>query len=186
MLSSAKRHSSFVILNSSFVGGSGMPQGQLTLAPFYQGWEEYQRLLIAALAPLTAEQLAINASPGQRPIWQIVRHILLARIGWFARMGEGAGDPILAAIDLWDADGAPPRSADELVQGLAHTWAMIDTCLRRWTPAMLGDTFTYDRAGRPVTRTRQWIIWHVLEHDIHHGGEISLTLGNHGLAAPDL
>jgi hypothetical protein len=26
----------------------------------------------------------------------------------------------------------------------------------------------------------------VLEHDLHHGGEISLTLGIHGLPAPQL
>jgi hypothetical protein len=26
----------------------------------------------------------------------------------------------------------------------------------------------------------------VIEHDLHHGGEISLTLGNHGLASLDL
>ena len=25
--------------------------------------------------------------------------------------------------------------------------------------------------------TRQWVIWHLIEHDVHHGGEISLTLG---------
>jgi len=30
-------------------------------------------------------------------------------------------------------------------------------------------------------RTRQWIIWHVLEHEIHHGGELSLALGNYEL-----
>jgi len=27
---------------------------------------------------------------------------------------------------------------------------------------------------------------HVLEHDLHHGGEIALTLGTNGLPAPDL
>ena len=26
----------------------------------------------------------------------------------------------------------------------------------------------------------------VIEHDIHHGGELSLTLGAHGVNAPDL
>jgi len=30
------------------------------------------------------------------------------------------------------------------------------------------------------------VIWHLIEHDLHHGGEIALTLGLHGLAAPDL
>src|SRR5215472_5334056 len=34
---------------------------------------------------------------------------------------------------------------------------------------------------RPA-ETRQFIVWHVAEHDLHHGGEISLTLGMHGLA----
>jgi uncharacterized damage-inducible protein DinB len=27
------------------------------------------------------------------------------------------------------------------------------------------------------------VVWHVLEHDLHHGGEISLTLGMHGIDA---
>ncbi len=27
---------------------------------------------------------------------------------------------------------------------------------------------------------------HVIEHDLHHGGELSFSLGAHGLAAPDL
>jgi uncharacterized damage-inducible protein DinB len=36
------------------------------------------------------------------------------------------------------------------------------------------------------TLTRQWILWHVLEHDLRHGGELFLTLGIHGLPTPDL
>jgi hypothetical protein len=30
------------------------------------------------------------------------------------------------------------------------------------------------------------IIWHVIEHDRHHGGELSFSLGMHGLAALDI
>jgi hypothetical protein len=32
----------------------------------------------------------------------------------------------------------------------------------------------------------QWIIWGVLQHDIHHGSEISTTLGVHGLPVVEL
>lgn len=162
-----------------------MAQNRLTLAPFYRGWKEYQDLLVAAIAPLTPEQLALHASPGQRPLWLLVAHIIGTRVGWFQGL-LGEGDPALAELDPWDADGAPSRTADELIHGLNRTWAMIADCLDRWTPAMLDDEFTRERSRGPVTRTRQWVLWHVLEHDIHHGGEISLTLGNHGLAAPDL
>jgi uncharacterized damage-inducible protein DinB len=157
--------------------------GATNLTPFYRGWEAYQRLLIAALAPLAPDQLALAAAPGQRPIGRIAAHIIGTRVAWFQRMGEG--DPALAPFDRWDLDGAPPTAA-ELVHGLEATWQMIGACLDRWTPAMLGDEFRRERAGGAVVRSRQWIIWHVLEHDLHHGGEISLTLGTHGLAAPDL
>jgi uncharacterized damage-inducible protein DinB len=29
--------------------------------------------------------------------------------------------------------------------------------------------------------TRQWIIMHVLRHDIHHGGELAVGMGSHHL-----
>jgi hypothetical protein len=35
-------------------------------------------------------------------------------------------------------------------------------------------------------RSRQWIIWGILEHDIHHGSEISTTLGVHGLPVVEM
>ena len=156
----------------------------LTLAPFYRGWEDYQRLLIGALAPLTPEQLVLQSGPGQRPIWLLTAHIVGTRIGWFDRLGEVGAD--LLPLDRWDAHDATPRTAAELIDGLERTWALIAACLARWTVANLDQEFTYQRPDRAVTRTRQWIIWHVIEHDLHHGGELSLTLGNHGLAAPDL
>jgi uncharacterized damage-inducible protein DinB len=39
---------------------------------------------------------------------------------------------------------------------------------------------------RTALPSRQWIIWHVLEHDIHHGGELSFLLGMYGVPAIDL
>ena len=38
-----------------------------------------------------------------------------------------------------------------------------------------------DENGEDQTYTRQWVIWHLIEHDLHHGGELSFTLGMHGL-----
>jgi len=162
-----------------------MDQRTTPLTPFYRGWEEYQGLLIRAIGPLSPAQLALHATPEQRPLWLLATHIIGTRVGWFQGL-LGEGDPALAAFDSWDADGASPRTAAELVHGLEATWGMIDDCLARWTPAMLDDPFSRERPHGTVTRTRQWVIWHVLEHDLHHGGEVSLTLGNHGLPALDL
>ena len=44
-----------------------MRQDELTLTPFYQGWDTYQAVLVQAIAPLSEEQLALCcplAAPG--------------------------------------------------------------------------------------------------------------------------
>jgi uncharacterized damage-inducible protein DinB len=52
-------------------------------------------------------------------------------------------------------------------------------CLERWSPDEMRQIFP----DKPVDVSRAWVVWHVLEHDLHHGGELSLTLGLHGLPA---
>ncbi len=196
-----------------------MTEHQLSLAPFYAGWDVYQQHLVAAIAPLTAEQLALRSSPQNWSVGMIVTHIVAGRAWWFhMRMGEGSAD--LASLELWDlgiCEGGedPLHSAAELVAGLERTWQMIQNALAHLTPADLEQVFPHpdevvllrhaklvepalqqfaqawlDAAhlagGDRPARSRQWIIWHVLEHDIHHGGELSSILGAHGLAAVDL
>jgi uncharacterized damage-inducible protein DinB len=60
---------------------------------------------------------------------------------------------------------------------------MMTDCLARWSPAEMQQTFPDDWDGEQVQLTRAWVVWHVLEHDLHHSGEVSLTLGIHGLQA---
>ena len=156
-----------------------------SLAPFYSGWDGYQNMLVEAIRQLTPEQLALRAAPSLRPVWLLAAHIIGTRVGWFhGRMGEG--DEAIAAYDPWDADGAPPRTAGELVAGLDATWQMMQECLSRCSPSRLDDPITRTRNGETSSLTRQWIIWHVIEHDLHHGGELLLTLGMHGLPVPEL
>lgn len=162
-----------------------MTEQDTNLLSFYQGWENYQGLLIKALAPLSDEQLALHAAPHLRSIGENAAHIVGARASWFHMlMGEGGEE--IAPRETWDLLGAPPRSAAELIGGLEATWQMIQDALTRWTPANLHDIFEGTHDGEEYRFTRQWIIWHVIEHDLHHGGEISLALGMHNLEAIDL
>ena len=158
-----------------------MTENHTTLAAFYKGWDDYQVLLIKAIAPLSPDQLALQVAPQLRSIGEIAAHIISARVWWFHNiMGEGSAD--IASMVSWDDDGAPSRTATELVSGLESTWLMIQNALERLTPADLEQRFQ----RRKTTVSRQWIIWHIIEHDLHHGGELSYSLGIHELAAPDL
>jgi hypothetical protein len=57
-----------------------MRQEDLTLAPFYQGWDAYQEALVQAIAPLSEEQLALRAAPSLRPVWLLAAHIIGSRV----------------------------------------------------------------------------------------------------------
>jgi uncharacterized damage-inducible protein DinB len=162
-----------------------MTELAMPLATFTKGWNDYQALLLTALAPLAPEQLALSAAPGLRSIGTIATHMIGARARWFHDL-MGEGDAEFAAMAGWDRKGMPTRSAAELVEGLAATWAVMQAALARWTPADFAYTFTGDDDGEPYALSRAWVIWHLIEHDLHHGGEISLTLGMHGLSAPDI
>jgi uncharacterized damage-inducible protein DinB len=166
-----------------------MNDSTTSLMPFYKGWARYQKSLVEMIAPLTAEQLALPAGSHEWTIGEVLQHMAGDRIWWYQTwMGEGS--PELAYIAHWDpADPIeqPALSAAELVAGFNATWEMIVAALNRWTPSDLEQVFTppqeMSEAERQATgnTTRQWIIWHVLEHEIHHGGEVSLALGMHGL-----
>jgi uncharacterized damage-inducible protein DinB len=163
-----------------------MTDKSLNVAPFYQGWDVYQQHLMTAIAPLTIEQLALRAAPNLRSIDIIVRHVIGARARWLYLVLKEGGEE-LVSLGRWDRPSQPTRTATELVSGLETTWKVIQNGLQRWTVAdleeILHDT---DDNGEDETFTRQWVIWHLIEHDIHHGGEISFSLGMHGIKAIDL
>ncbi len=154
---------------------------------FYRGWDAYQDLLVKAIAPLTAEQLALRAAPQLRSVEENATHIIGARARWFHEL-LGIGGPDFAALGQWDRPNMPVRAAAELADGLRASWQVMREALAGWTPGDLEFAYpnTEREPGEPEAFTRQWVIWHLIEHDVHHGGEISLTLGMHGLTGLDL
>jgi uncharacterized damage-inducible protein DinB len=150
-----------------------------------EGWHTYQTQLSEALAPLTHDQLALRPAPQLRSIDELARHILGVRAGWFHNI-LGEGDDAFGAYHDWDQPDAPARTASELVNGLAATWQGMQAALAHFTPDDLAQMVTGERKGQPFAYRRGWVVWHVLEHDLHHGGEIGYSLGIHGLQAPDL
>ena len=161
-----------------------MVEQQINLLAFYKGWDAYQALLIKAIAPLSSAQLALRVAPQLRSVGENVAHIISGRVSNFLVLGEA--DAEIALLEKWDVDGAPPRSAAELVGGLETTWQMIQNALVRWTPANLEDVFVDGQGENAPHLTRQSIIWSTIKHDLHHSGEVSLTLGTHHVEALDL
>ena len=114
----------------------------------------------------------------------LVQHIINDRLWWF-HLWMGEGSPEAVSFMHWEEEetGESIHSADELVAGLEATWNMIESALARWTVADLGHVIAQPESLTDREReifgpsTRQWIIFHVLRHDIHHGGELAVGHG---------
>jgi uncharacterized damage-inducible protein DinB len=171
------------------------------LQPFFDGWAKHEALVIETIGGLTPEQLAFRTAPHQWAIWQLAAHAALSRAYWFHDvLGEGdqatrdmfrvdrTTVPGLSLDDAgWEDVEDHPRTAEELVDGLTRSWAIVDDCLRRWTADDLAGTILRAASGSRPERThhRGWVVWHVMEHDVHHAGEISQILGSNGLVGFD-
>jgi uncharacterized damage-inducible protein DinB len=85
-------------------------------------------------------------------------------------------DPIKGAIAPLTAEQLELRAAPHL-RSIGENALHIIGCRAFWFTNFLGED------GQEVDLSRAWVVWHVLEHDLHHGGELSLTLGMHRLPA---
>ena len=163
-----------------------MPQPtHSTLNVIYENWRGYQEKLRDCIAPLTAEQLALQPAAHMWPLEQIVQHIIAVRAGWFSGTLQDE-DAAMREYMEWGQRESPARSAAELARGLDETWAFIEARVQRWTPDECAQTFPDEWEGQVYQVSRSWVIYHVLEHDLHHGGEVALILGMNGLRTPNL
>ncbi len=146
-----------------------------SLMTLNKGWDDYQISLVRAIAPLSREQLAWRPAPHLRSGGEIASHII------------GAGSAEFASqVAAWRPEDAIEEKPAELVRWLEATWQMIEEALTSWNVADLAQTYRLPYQGKNYALTRQWIIWRVISHDLHHGGELAVTLGMQGIALPEL
>jgi hypothetical protein len=162
----------------------------LTIRPFYDKWPQYNRRLRDVIGAMSAKDLAIRPSADGWPIWATVGHTAGARVYWICDViGEPGAEttPFANAAGVgWEDDLDAPRGADELVEALDSTWRLIEGCLDRWTPDMLAGEVHRNYGGLDQAHSRSSILQRLLSHDAYHCGELSQTLGIHGLPQIDL
>jgi uncharacterized damage-inducible protein DinB len=158
---------------------------------FYDRWPQYNRRLTEIVSAMTDEQLAIRPAPDLWPIWATVGHTAGTRVYWLcAVLGEPGAEatpfPDLTDVNGWEDDLDRPRTAAELVTALDTTFTIIDRCLDVWTPAMLDEVVERAFGDQRQLHSRASIVQRLFTHEAYHCGELSQTLGIHGLPQIDL
>jgi uncharacterized damage-inducible protein DinB len=144
------------------------------------GWKIYQEQLVKTVAELTPEQLATRIGPDLRPIGASILHVIDARVSWFTGALK-VHDVEAEALANLDNDQLPLLSGPEYAQGLEVSWRMMEHAIASWSEAEWEEQMTLLRGKAEYTISRPFVVWHILEHDLHHGGEITHALGSLGL-----
>jgi uncharacterized damage-inducible protein DinB len=157
------------------------------IAPLFAGWHLVNESLIAALAPLSPEQLALPVGSPTWPIWASASHLAGTRVYWLCQVFGEPGAETTPFTDPtgfgWEDDLAHPRPADELVGALTSTWKLVERTLSTWTVDTLDREAHRTRGSVVQVHTRQSVLIRMITHDAFHSGEISLILGSNGLGS---
>jgi uncharacterized damage-inducible protein DinB len=157
-----------------------------SLQTLYKGWDTYQASIVNTIAPLSPEQLAWRPALHLRSAGELASHIADGRIHWFhSFMGEDTTE-LASLLAAGQPEDTIATNASELIKWLEISWQLVASCLNRWTVADLTHIYHHTEEGKNYAVPRQWVVEHIFAHDLHHGGELALTLGMQGIPIPEL
>jgi uncharacterized damage-inducible protein DinB len=138
--------------------------------------EDARRQTKAAVAELTEAQLAWKPPGGGNSIGQLLRHIALVELDWVITdlCGEKElppGTPALLALDGPMAEPGP-RPPAEFIAALDWCRSLTRERLKRFPKGEIEATRTYRGEGVIKVFNVRWILYHLLDHEAQHKGQI--------------
>jgi uncharacterized damage-inducible protein DinB len=136
---------------------------------FFVHWKLVRKGLLKLIDLFQEDELHFKPFEGAWSVGEILLHIANAEEGWFRYA-------VTRELDEWPSghtvENYPTFESIKVLLKEVHAWT--ETYLSGLNPE------DYQRIIKLPWNEQihlGWIIWHVLEHEIHHRGELSLILG---------
>jgi uncharacterized damage-inducible protein DinB len=134
----------------------------------FSHWEQVRRSLLVMIDRFSQKELAFTPFKGSWSVGQIMLHIADCEDNWLHGVVRQEVEPWI----FYDFKDFPTKKAILAVLEKAHNRTI--TLLNSLDEDDLDKVY---KTPEGDSYTLRWIIWHVLEHEIHHRGELSLALG---------
>ncbi len=146
----------------------------------YHHWEtDLRPLTISALKRMTPEQLAWKPPGWNRSAWDLAVHMADCEWHWIYRNA--------LQREPWSTRWDPNRFAD--LTELLEFWGQIHRSTVEWLKdaplSELNRKYAMPYAEHPFA-TMNWLVYHVMEHEIHHRGQIFMLMRMQGINPPEI
>jgi uncharacterized damage-inducible protein DinB len=138
-------------------------------------WGQIRAELLATMDKFSQEELSFTPFKGSWPVGQILLHIADCEDNWLHGLVQGNFKPWI----FYNFSDYPTKPA--ILEVLDHAHSKTISLLSELDEKDLNVKY---KTPNGEEFSLYWIIWHVLEHEIHHRGELSLIhglLGREGL-----
>jgi uncharacterized damage-inducible protein DinB len=154
----------------------------MKLSEFFSNFFDVRKQLIDMTKNLTQEQLDWSPPGHPAKIGKLLAHIADCEYFWVAQVATGK-DP---EPDFTRFDNA--STWDEIKPLLDETFDIMKEYLEsedieNWQTVKYDFT---DKKGKNHHFTKEWLIWHVVEHQARHRGQIMMMMRTQGLDVPDV
>jgi uncharacterized damage-inducible protein DinB len=153
------------------------------LATYREHLERYRATTLQILDTLTEDrELAWSPTPESYSVGQQLLHVAQAEDYYVRGLFERDWDPARTRLD---AATEPHRATRHALRAYfdevrARTRTHLDTLA---APAAL-DAVQHDVPGAVMPLTLRWWLWFLLEHELHHKGQLAVYLRLMGRVAP--
>lgn len=151
---------------------------EMKVSQQFSHWKQVREDLLSTIDKFKEDELSFVPFESSMPVGQIMLHIGEAEEGWFRTF-------VAKELEEWpdfDLEDYPTPEA------IKAQLTVIHSRTEKYLESLNTDDLeqSIDHPRRDYRLPLGWIIWHVLEHEIHHRGELSLILGMLGRAGLDV
>ncbi|MFH2049776.1 MAG: DinB family protein [bacterium] len=153
----------------------------MKLSEFFSNYFDVRKELIDMTKSLSQEQLDWSPPGHPAKIGKLLVHIADCEYFWINHVAKKIPNPDYAPFhkaSTWGDYKALLDDCFEIMKDFLETEDIEDWKTKKYD-------FT-DENGKTDHFTKEWLIWHVVEHQARHRGQVMMMMRTQGLDVPDV
>ena len=151
----------------------------MKLSELFSNYYTVRAEMVDAVRNLSQSQFDWHPPDHTNSIGRLLAHIAETEYWWISIVAQKKTSPTEADFDRFEK----ARQPDDILALLDKYLAETRTYLEREEIENWDDVF-YDVEGRDTKVSKRWLVWHVVEHQARHRGQIFMLMRMQGVDVP--